>query len=49
MDNPDLAAAIEDEVRAKAGLPPLLRAPAPAAAAGAGPGGASEPAGEAAV
>jgi len=48
-ENPDLAAAIEDEVREKAGLPPLVRAPAPAAKAGDGPATAPEPAGDAAV
>jgi recombination protein RecA len=48
-ENPDLAAAIEDEVRAKAGLPPLVR---PASAPASGDGGAlaaGEPAVDAAV
>jgi recombination protein RecA len=48
-ENPDMAVAIEDEVRAKAGLPPLVRAvAAPAAEAGAALS-AGEPAVDAAV
>jgi recombination protein RecA len=43
-ENPDLAAAIEDEVRAKAGLPPLVRVAAPAPKAGDGAPAGGEPA-----
>ena len=46
-ENPDIAAAIEDEVRAKAGLPPLVRPVAPAGGAAAVNVG--EPAADAAV
>ncbi len=46
-ENPDMAAEIEDEVRAKAGLPPLVRSAAPAGDAAAVAVG--EPAADAAV
>jgi recombination protein RecA len=48
-ENPDLAAAIEDEVREKAGLPPLVRAPAEKAKAGDEPAAAPAPASDAAA
>jgi len=48
-ENPDLAVAIEDEVRAKAGLPPLVRAAASAPKADDAAAAAPEPAGDAAV
>jgi hypothetical protein len=48
-ENPDIAAAIEDQVRAKAGLPPLVRPVAAPAPRDGGALAAGEPAVDAAV